>query len=222
MVRLALVSLVLLVLGPALAMLEVVKPFIGFILYGLGGLLGLIAAIGGLVSLIRGRGARALVLAAIPAAVFVASFLTGMDAPPINDITTNLEDPPAFVHAPTLPENAGRDFAYREDFKETVRTAYPDLQPLRLEKPPADVFATALDRARAQGWAITRDDAAQLTLEGVSTSQLFKFRDDFVVRVRADGDASLVDMRSKSRDGIGDRGVNAARIREFFTVLKSG
>ena len=69
---------------------------------------------------------------------------------------------------------------------------------------------------------ITRDDTSQLTLEGVATSQLFKFRDDFVVRVRADGDASVVDMRSKSRDGIGDRGVNAARIRTFFAALKSG
>jgi len=30
---------------------------------------------------------------------------------------------------------------------------------------------------------------------------------------------SRVDMRSKSRDGKGDRGVNAARIRAFETVL---
>ena len=222
MVRLALVSLVLLVVGPALATFEVVPPFVGFILYGLGGLLGLIAAIGGLVSLVRGRGARALVLAAVPAAIFVASFATGMDAPPINDITTNLDDPPAFVHAPTIPENSGRDFAYSEDFKEVVRTAYPDLQPLRLAKPPAEVYAAALDRVRGNGWAVTRDDASQLTLEGVATSKLFKFRDDFVVRVRADGDGSVVDMRSKSRDGIGDRGANAARIREYFAALKSG
>ena len=222
MVRLAIVSLVLLVVGPALATFEIVPPMIGFVLYGLGGLLGVIAAIGGLVSLIRGRGARALVLAAIPAAIFVASFATGMEPPPINDITTSLDDPPVFVHAPTIPENAGRDFAYREDFKEVVRTAYPDLQPLRLAKPPAEVYAAARDRARAQGWAITRDDASQLTLEGVSTSKLFKFHDDFVVRVRPDGDAAVVDMRSKSRDGIGDRGVNAARIREYFAALKSG
>lgn len=220
MSRLAIIALVLIVVGPALATVEVVPPMIGFVLYGLGGLLGVVAAIGGLVSLVRGRGARALVLAIVPAGVFIASFATGMDAPPINDITTSLDDPPAFVNAPTMPENAGRDFAYREDFKEVVRTGYPDLQPLRLMKPPAEVYAAALDRVRAQGWAVTRDDAEQLTLEGVATSKLFKFRDDFVVRVRQDGEAAVVDMRSKSRDGIGDRGVNAARIRAFLAELR--
>lgn len=220
MARLAVVALVLLVLGPVLATLEVVAPMIGFLLYGLGGLLGAVAAIGGLVSLLRGRGARALVLAVVPAGVFVASFVTGMDAPPINDITTSLDDPPAFVNAPTIAENAGRDFAYREDIEEVVRTAYPDLQPLRLMRPPAEVYAAALDRARARGWTVTRDDAGQLTLEGVATSRLFKFRDDFIVRVRPDGEAAIVDMRSKSRDGIGDRGVNAARIRAFLAELR--
>ncbi|MGH7803207.1 MAG: DUF1499 domain-containing protein [Candidatus Binatia bacterium] len=221
MARLAIVGIVLLLVGPILATLELVPPFVGFVLYGVGGLLGLIAAIGGLVSLIRGRGVRALALAIVPAGIFVASFATGMDAPPINDIATNVDDPPAFVHALTLPENAGRDFAYREDFKEVVRTAYPDLQALRLARPPADVYAAVIDRMRANGWAVTRDDAEQLTVEGVVTSKLFKFRDDVVVRVRADGEAAVVDMRSKSRDGIGDRGVNAARIRAFLDALKS-
>ena len=35
------------------------------------------------------------------------------------------------------------------------------------------------------------------------------------VRPAPDGQ-SLIEMRSKSRDGIGDQGVNARRIRRFF------
>ncbi len=54
-------------------------------------------------------------------------------------------------------------------------------------------------------------------IEGVDTSWLFRFKDDFVIEVRPDGaDGSLVHMRSKSRDGKGDVGANAKRIRAFF------
>jgi len=35
------------------------------------------------------------------------------------------------------------------------------------------------------------------------------------VRVRGDGSGSHVDLRSRSRDGRGDLGANAARIRSF-------
>jgi len=57
-------------------------------------------------------------------------------------------------------------------------------------------------------------------LEAVATSRLFGFQDDIVVRVRPEGEGgSRVDVRSKSRDGKGDRGVNAARIRSFMAEL---
>jgi uncharacterized protein (DUF1499 family) len=49
---------------------------------------------------------------------------------------------------------------------------------------------------------------------------VFRFVDDVLVRVRpADGGGALVDVRSKSRDGRGDLGVNAARIRAFAEKL---
>ena len=45
--------------------------------------------------------------------------------------------------------------------------------------------------------------------------------DDIVVRIRADGAGSRIDIRSKSRDGDSDLGVNARRIREFIARLKA-
>jgi uncharacterized protein (DUF1499 family) len=39
------------------------------------------------------------------------------------------------------------------------------------------------------------------------------------VRVRAAPNGSVVDVRSKSRDGQGDMGANAARIRAFRDAL---
>ena len=74
------------------------------------------------------------------------------------------------------------------------------------------------------GWFIVYIDPATRTIEGVETSYLFRFRDDFVIQVRPgpDPNSSLVEMRSRSRDGTGDFGVNYNRIREFFAMLKPG
>jgi uncharacterized protein (DUF1499 family) len=47
-----------------------------------------------------------------------------------------------------------------------------------------------------------------------------RFVDDIVIRVTADGSGSRVDMRSLSRQGRSDFGVNAARIRAYMGELK--
>ena len=56
----------------------------------------------------------------------------------------------------------------------------------------------------------------------MATSTLFRFHDDFVIQVRpaAETDYSLVEMRSKSRDGKGDLGTNYNRIESFFRALE--
>ena len=72
-------------------------------------------------------------------------------------------------------------------------------------------------------WTITAADDASGTIEAVATTRLFGFQDDIAIRVRADGaGASRVDVRSKSRDGKGDLGTNAARIRAYVTALEAG
>ena len=58
------------------------------------------------------------------------------------------------------------------------------------------------------------------TIEATDTTRVFRFVDDIAIRVRAEGMASVVDVRSKSRDGRGDMGANAARIRAFLSALQ--
>jgi len=86
----------------------------------------------------------------------------------------------------------------------------------RLEPPAAFERVTEV----AQGvptWKITYSDPAKTTLEAVATSWLFHFHDDIVIQIRPTPDGeSLIVMRSKSRDGIGDFGVNARRIHGFY------
>ena len=49
---------------------------------------------------------------------------------------------------------------------------------------------------------------------------IFGFEDDVAIRVRDVGGKSVIDMRSKSRDGRGDLGANAARIRAYVSALE--
>ena len=69
------------------------------------------------------------------------------------------------------------------------------------------------------GWKITYEDPKTRTIEGVATTRLFHFQDDFVIQVRPASGGSEVEMRSKSRDGKGDVGANYKRITAFFRTL---
>jgi uncharacterized protein (DUF1499 family) len=137
-------------------------------------------------------------------------------------MSTDLDDVPAFTQAGALPGNQGRDMGYPEEFKPTVREFYKSLKPLTVGMPPDEVFKQSLALARAQPrWEVTAVDPQARTFEGTVESRLFRFRDDFVVRVRPDGEGSRVDMRSKSRVGKGDLGANAHRIDMFLQGLKA-
>src|SRR5207247_4988307 len=79
-----------------------------------------------------------------------------------------------------------------------------------------ETFTRAEAGARQVGLTVTRSDPSAGLLEAMATSRLFGFHDDIAIRVRPEADGtSRIDMRSKSRDGQGDFGVNAARIRTF-------
>ena len=221
--RLAIAAIVAFVLGPALAHLGILPARVGFLLFGLGGLLGIIAAVLGIIGALRGAGVGVgLVVGALVAIIFVIRAIPSAQVPPINDITTDTTTPPQFVAAGSIAANQGRDMTYPgPSFAEQQRAGYPDLAALQLSASPDDVFKR-VDAVAHQmpTWEITRSDPAAHALEGIDTTWLFQFKDDFVVEVRPQGSGSIVQMRSKSRDGKGDIGANAARIRAFFAKLQ--
>ena len=211
------------VLGPLAAHFGIAPPLGGFFMFVIGGFVGLLDSVAGIVTLRRGafqRGVATILLGGIPALVLIGASVRGLGRPAINDITTDLTEPPNLFYAQGQPGNLGRDMVYPEAFKEVVRSAYPDLKPLQLADPPDEAFARALRLAQGRpGWEVGFVNGAGRVFEGVATSRIFGFKDDFVVRIRPDGTGSLVDMRSKSRDGKGDLGANAERIRSFLKDL---
>jgi len=216
-----LLGIVLFALGPLSVQLGIASPFAGFRIFGLGLLAGLVALVLGVVGLVRtraatGRPGRAsaltgLLLGAVPVACVIVAAGPARDLPAINDITTDPTDPPGFA-------SPGRDYP-GEEFEKAQREAYPDLAPIRVARTTDATYAASLSAARGLGWEIVSEDAAAGVIEATDTSEIFRFVDDVVIRVRPDGAGSKVDVRSKSRDGRGDMGANAARIRAFREKL---
>ena len=169
----------------------------------------------------RGRviAAAALVLNLLVAAPPLVLYRQAQGLPKIHDISTDTADPPAFVAVLPLRQGARNPVEYRADTAAQQRIGYPDIAPLRLDVPPAEAFARAERAARAMGWEVVAVVPSALRIEATATTLLFGFKDDVVIRIRPQGQGSLVDVRSLSRIGGSDVGANAARIRSFLGKL---
>lgn len=148
------------------------------------------------------------------------SLLTRIRLYPINDVSTDVENPPA-LDGRNGTAGGGPEMTLAR--KDKSRRGYPDLVGgllLRLE--PARAFALAEARARAQtGWSLRRVEPGQGLFTAVAVTRLLRFRDDVTVRIRAVTGGSRVDVRSRSRKGRDDLGANAARIRGFLRDLQA-
>ena len=101
------------------------------------------------------------------------------------------------------------------------KAAYPDLTAVITKAPKEQVFDLAKSTLESMGLEITDASPADGRLEAVDTTLLYGFKDDMVVRVEESPEGTRVDVRSKSRVGRSDLGVNARRIRTFLTKLRS-
>ena len=171
--------------------------------------------------------------------IFIAAFATALtifwatrlnSAPPIHEVSTDLENPPVFIDVIPLrlasgalnpPEYINTQSMGEDelDVSAAQRKSYPDIQPLILEKPPSAVVPLVEQAVKDLGWDLVASDADEGRVEATDTTLYFGFKDDIVVRVRAHESGSRVDVRSKSRIGVGDAGANAHRIQAFLAEL---
>jgi uncharacterized protein (DUF1499 family) len=223
---LAVLSVVMLLVGPIGARLGMWPFFVGFALMG-GAILDALAAI--IVAVMAGMRTHrwgvalaAIGVAAVAMALPLFIVLPAIRFPPIHDITTDPDDPPAFDDAllklrkttDSPPAYDGPDAAAQQ------RRAYPDIQPVVLNAPASRVFDAALDVAREQGWQVVATDRAAGRIDAIASTFWFGFKDDVVIRLRPQEAVTRIDMRSKSRVGVGDLGANARRIRLFVSALR--
>jgi uncharacterized protein (DUF1499 family) len=152
----------------------------------------------------------------------VSYWYTRNTVPPIHDITTDLDNPPTFsaVLAARAAERAGSVDNRSPQLAQMQKAAYPDLVSVMTTLPVTRAFNEALDVAKSMpGWTIVASDVDAGRIEASQQSRWFRFTDDIVIRVVGEA-GSRIDMRSTSRQGLSDYGVNAARIRAYMSALR--
>lgn len=228
-IKLTLVAVIVAALGLILARYDLVPKLTGFMAFLSGGLLAALALLLGIAALLIGRRqtlpSRGKLLAAMAVSLVFAGFLVSRpmangDVPAIHDITTDLANPPQF-EAIKLREDNLAGVGTVENWKKLHAAAYADLRPLEIARPVAQVTADAVRLAEEQGWRIVKSDPARGHVEATASVSFIRFKDDVVLRIvpTQDGAGSRVDMRSISRIGVSDLGVNAKRIRAFQQAL---
>ena len=224
------VALVLLLLGPICTRFGIWGFQTGLLILA-GGVL--LAAIGLLVALVsifvsRKRGydgdmpalLGSIIVCALIIGVMGLQFSKGMSVPPIHNISTDINDPPAFNEVIALRGEGTNPLEYDSDvIGPQQETAYPEITTLNVDLPVAAAVDKVVEALGEMGLEIVSVDATAGIVEATATTFWFGFKDDMVVRIRQSAGGSRVDVRSVSRVGVSDLGANAVRILELLAKL---
>lgn len=197
----------------------------------IGFVFGLIAFGGNVLS----HAANGLLGIVIAIAVFLVPYSQmSRNAPPIHEVTTDFDNPPAFVdivplrvanEAANPPEYVAKieRFGRTFDIMQLQKDNYPDIQPLRFEGTNYEaVFEKALKGVEEMNWTLVSANPQLGRIEAYDTTPWMGFVDDVVIRVEAQPMAYEIDIRSKSRVGFGDVGANAERVRKYLKKVGGG
>lgn len=156
-------------------------------------------------------------------ASFVVPYLqlqTARSVPPIHDISTDLVNPPPFIAIAPLRADAPNPVEYAgDDTAQQQRQAYADITTWTTSASVEQVYQQALLVVADMGWELVASELVDGRIEATDTTTWFGFKDDVVIRIVATEQGTAVDVRSKSRVGRSDVGVNAKRIRAFLSAL---
>lgn len=168
---------------------------------------------------------RATIVALVIAAPFLVSGVLVLRSPALNDVSTDLDDPPLFS---VLERQRGTDMnpidAITIEEAESQIAAFPQVTGRRYEAAPDTVLEAIGSIITARGWKIAAQsevsaETNEVTIELVARSLIFGFVSDAAIRVTDEGETTYVDMRSVSRYGVHDLGENARRIISFLASL---
>jgi len=165
---LAIAALPVLVVAVLATRMGKVEPAQGIMLLTLSGVMAVAAlAIGGVIALDiwrtgrRGMGTlfRVAVLASLALAYPAYLTLQAFRLPPLNDISTDLDDPPAFSTKPEVLKLRGQTAprAFDQGQKNAQIQAYPNVRSLILELDQDEAFETVHDAVISLGWRIIEE-----------------------------------------------------------------
>jgi uncharacterized protein (DUF1499 family) len=201
--------------GLALALVALLLAFAAFVVIWTDGLKGMGAALGAI--------GIAAVLLAYPTYLVARSY----KLPWIYDITTDPIDPPRYdTLAKVRPRDANPVIYAGLSAAEQQLEAYPDIEPIESTLNARLAFDSALAVITHRRWRIVEtrmpdQSRREGRIEAVARTPIMGFRDDVIVRVRAQPQGSRIDIRSSSRYGIFDLGTNAERVRRLIEDIEA-
>lgn len=224
-------------LSMLLIRLERIDYEAGFIAFGAGLCLGIVAILLSMMAFVRiwqegrrglGSAVRGILLAVLLLAYPAWFLVQAMQLPPIHDVSTDLETPPGFSRSRVAL--AARDDDTPSEvpasMREAQRKAYREVAPLSLDMAPNEAFALVRKAAANLGWRIieARAPGGRMGtghLDAIDHTFLLKLPEDVTVRVRPKAEGARIDIRSVSRIGQRDFGSNAKRIRAFLDEVSN-
>ena len=223
--RLALIAPVIMLIAGGLYRLRFVDFQIALLAFAIAVLIAGLAALFGLVGAVlggHGKTTRAVTALVVALLVLVAPLNTvrqGAGVPMIHDITTDLEDPPIFVEVPRKRSIEDNSLDIDAEVLAAQKAYYTDIGPTVLPMAKREAFALVREAVDAFDWVVHAENANLGYIEATASTPFFGFRDDVIIRVTEDTGGARVDMRSASRVGLSDLGVNAGRIRDFMAMV---
>ena len=134
--------------------------------------------------------------------------------PAVNDVSTEIADPPVLPAYPAEPRPAS---------EEQRLAAYPDARSRHYALEVEEVFELVAGLVEDRGWTVRETLAPSFDADdGFITAELVTllgWRDVVGLRVLGDAEGVAVAMRSASLTGSHDLGANGERIAEFMTSL---
>ncbi len=175
---------------------------------------------------LKGLGSALLALALSAGLLAYPAFeiLRGMTLPAINDVTTDIADPPRFVAIARLrPPNANPVQYPGGQTAELQKTFYPAIRSVDFDAELPEIVSAVRTIMQRYGWRnldnVQASGDRDINIEAVAATAIMGFREDIAIRIRKIGNIVRVDMRSASRYGQRDFGSNARRIESFLTQL---
>ena len=147
--------------------------------------------------------------------------------PILNDISTDINNPPGFSRsARALEARSGHVPSELPNEARLPQTrAYPGVQPIVIDLDGDEAFQLVLGAVKALGWQVIESSApggrmGDGRIEAIDRTLIMRFPDDITIRVRPGAGQSRIDVRSVSRYGRHDFGVNARRIERFARTMQ--
>ena len=127
-----------------------------------------------------------------------------------------------------LPDYLQQWFTYLtvNDVSTKDPTHYPQLQPLETSSSIDEIIAAVRDCFSEQDkhWRIVSVNHDRQTIQAEIDTAIFGFTDDVTIRIETNIETNhhkSIQIRSRSRIGMGDLGKNAQNIRQIFDALQS-